>query len=74
MSSGGTGHMLAGDADDVIRCRDRELLALRSLLRSVTGKLEEAAEMCEPAGTKYLDEEDTQLMGQLIDSALEALS
>jgi hypothetical protein len=32
------------EACAVIECRDRELLALRSLLRSVTGKLEEAAE------------------------------
>jgi hypothetical protein len=34
----------AGPAVAQFMCRDRELLALRSLLRSVTGKLENARE------------------------------
>jgi hypothetical protein len=72
MSSGGTGHMLAGDADDVIRCRDRELANLRSLLRSQTRKLEQVAE--------WLDAPIVQASAELmrakalVDSVLEALS
>jgi hypothetical protein len=54
-----------------IECRDRELMALRSLLRSVTGKLEDARECC-----NELDWNDISVgqVAALIDSVLEVLS
>jgi len=53
-----------------IACRDRELANLRSLLRSVTGKLEDARERC-----NELDWNDMSVaqVAARIDSVLEAL-
>lgn len=50
-------------------CRERELANLRSLLRSVTGKLEEANEILD-GGDRFAMEK----AAALIDSVLEALS
>jgi hypothetical protein len=59
-----------GDGQEhVIACRDRELANLRSLLRSVTGKLEEAHDMID--GVPGSDAEHSK---RLIASVLEALS
>jgi hypothetical protein len=58
------------EESETIACRDRELANLRSLLRSVTGKLEEAAE--------HLQEIDNPVCAiaarMLVDQVLEALS
>lgn len=53
-----------------IECRDRELLAARSLLRSVTTKLEEAAELLEPPG----DARAAAVARELVVGVLEVLS
>ena len=55
-----------------LRCRDRQIAAQASLLRSVTGKLEEAATML--AEAKHAEDIDTEGLAALIDSVLEALS
>jgi len=56
-----------GDAESsIIACRDLELMNLRSLLRSVTGKLEEAAEECANG--------EPRIAGGIIASVLEILS
>jgi hypothetical protein len=55
-------------------CRDRELAALRSLLRSVTGKLEEAREVMGEDGRAFLALAEKDRIAGLIDSVLEVLS
>lgn len=60
---------LGSDSGD-LKCRDRELANLRSLLRSVTGKLEEALEALE---AQAQTESALRAYG-LIDSVLEVLS
>ena len=57
------------DTIGTVMCRDRELANLRSLLRSVTGKLEEAHDMID--GVPGSDAEHSKM---LIASVLEALS
>jgi len=56
----------------VLACRDRELANLRSLLRSVTGKLERVSELMDTP----LAEVSSELVRAkaLVDSVLEALS
>lgn len=46
----GDGKDCNSDASARLHCRDRELANLHSLLRSVTGKLEEAAEILTEGG------------------------
>lgn len=58
------------NSSGVIDCRNRELANLRSLLRSVTGKLEEAGEALSPPD----DPAGAITARQLIDEVLEALS
>jgi hypothetical protein len=58
----------------IVECREAELLALRSLLRSVTGKLEEARELMGEDGRAPLDIAEKDRIAALIDSVLEVLS
>jgi len=53
----------------IIGCRDRQIAAQAALLRSVTGKLEEAAELLQ---TEHSD--GAMSAAALIDSVLEVLS
>ena len=57
-----------GGAAEQLECARRELANLRSLLRSVTGKLEDALEELGQ------DEHPNVRASRLIDSALEAIS
>ena len=64
--------------EDVLNCRNRELANLRSLLRSVTGKLEKAHERLEhvttlEVGPRSANAELETLLREL-DSVLELLS
>lgn len=65
----GDGKDCNSDASARLHCRDRELANLHSLLRSVTGKLEEAAD-------DLASRNDDRLLRPLtlINSALEMLS
>jgi hypothetical protein len=60
---------LASTAMHIIECRDRQIAAQAALLRSVTGKLEEAHDMID--GVPGSDSEHAK---KLIASVLEALS
>jgi hypothetical protein len=57
---------------EALACRDRELSNMRSLLRSVTGKLEEAATMLSDIDAATCGEVGEPL--GLINSVLEILS
>lgn len=66
----GDGKDCNSDASARLHCRDRELANLHSLLRSVTGKLEEAQLALEGETT----EQGVLRAYGLIDSVLEVLS
>ena len=65
-----------------VECRDRELANLRSLLRSVTRRLENARELLETSTTvegvsfkvKFNEDIDTDRLKDELDAVLEALS
>ena len=59
---------------EALGCRERELANLRSLLRSVTGKLEKIREAFGDDGLTYLDAEDVSYLAGVLDQVLEALS
>lgn len=61
---------LSSNEPAIIACRDREIANLRSLLRSVTGKLEEALEHLSDAESSV----EVAKAELAITSALEALS
>ena len=61
---------LGDDGESTIACRDRQIAAQAALLRSVTGKLEDARALIEDDASP----DEAALARQLLDSVLEVLS
>jgi hypothetical protein len=59
------------NSSGVIDCRNRELANLRSLLRSVTGKLEKAGDLLTQPSLSLTDQQSAL---ELVESVMEVLS